>query len=99
MLRWRGIHIKKSPAESNCSPAPLISLRWSSCHAVRWCVYMCVCRKGNRRGGKRERSPEEYWSYGMVDITSLNKRLMPQAQRGWAEKEETDEEMEKHFSL
>lgn len=37
---WRGIHIKKSPAESNCSPAPLISLRWSSCHAVR--VWGCV---------------------------------------------------------
>lgn len=52
------------------------------------CEWVCMCAKKRGieggRGGKR--SPEEYWSYGMVDITSLNKRLMPQAQRGWAEK-------------
>ena len=51
------------------------------------CVGVYVQNNVDREGEReRERSPEEYWPYGMVDITSLNKRLMPQAKRGWAEK-------------
>lgn len=84
-LHLRGIHIKMSPAESNCSPAPLISLRWSSCHAAR--VGVCEC--GKEEDG--ERSPEENWPYGMADITSLNKRLMPKAHKGRAEERQGEE--------
>lgn len=60
-LHWRGIHIKNSPAESNCSPASLISLRWSSCHAVR--VWVCVKKRKEKRNprGLRNISPIVWW--------------------------------------
>lgn len=105
-LRWSGIRIKNSPAECNCSPAPLISFKMELllccvrvcvcmhvgvcvCGCVHVCVWVGECKK-RKWGRVRDRNPEEYWPYGTLDITSLNKRLMPQAHRGRAEKMETD---------
>lgn len=64
------------------------------------CGYVSVEKRERRRWGKR--SPEENWPYGMVDITSLNKRLIPKAHKDWAEEmegEETEGERKKYPSF
>lgn len=64
------------------------------------CGYVSVEKRERRRWGKR--SPEENWPYGMVDIKSLNKRLMPKAHKDWAEEmegEETEGERKKYPSF
>lgn len=95
-LHSKGIHIKCLQLNLIAPLLPSFSQRWSSplCYV---CVGMSTWlwegvggKRGESGEGERrteERKTEEYWPCGVVDIASLNKRLMPRADKVWAENE------------
>lgn len=93
-LHLREIHIKMSPAESNCSPAPLISLRWSSCHAAR--VWVCECGKKKKeedgeRGALRKIGPM-VWRILHPLIKGWCQRHTRTGQKKWRERKQKEKE-------